>query len=49
MRAKRASVDNNKYCFLKEIVNLKQFVIKKSYKIGKSENAIHKRHLAKIV
>ena len=39
--AKIASVENNNNCFLKEIGNLKQFVTKKSDKIGKSLNSIH--------
>ena len=44
--ASEASLNENiKHCFLKEVVNLKQFVIKKSDKIGKSRNPIKKRHL----
>ena len=46
MRAKRASVRNNKLCLLKEIGNLKHFILRKSLKIGKIENLIQKRHLA---
>ena len=45
LRAKRAWMENIKNCFLKKVVNLKQFVIKKSDKIGKSRNPIKKRHL----
>ena len=33
-----------KLCFLKEIGNLRGFVIKKSLKIGKIEKMTHKRH-----
>ena len=46
MRAKRASVRNNKLCLLKEIGILKHFILRKSLKIGKIENLIQKRHLA---
>ena len=43
------SVEKIKNCFFKEIGILKQFVLKKSYKIGKSVNFIHERHLAIIL
>ena len=46
MRAKRASVRNNKLCLLKEIGVLKHFILRKSLKIRKIENLIQKRHLA---
>ena len=43
------SVEKIKNCFFKEIGILKQFVLKKSYKIGKSVNFIHERHLVIIL